>query len=160
MRPLSIRAKQEGFTATEMMVVVLILAILAAFALPAMNAMIRTQKVRSAAYDLFADLTYARNQAITLGRDITITSTSGTNWVNGWSLTDPNGVVLRQVGAYSTGLVFTGTVPTLTFDRTGHASAITQFSIVPTDSGATDAQKRCIKMTVSGRPNSITGPCP
>jgi len=142
-----------------MMVVVLILAILAGFALPAMNAMIRTQKVRSAAYDLFADLTFARSQAISLGRDITITSTSGTNWVNGWSMTDPGGTVLRKVGPFSTGLIFTGSVATLTFDRTGRASAISQFAITPTDADATSAQMRSIKVAPSGRPNSATGPC-
>jgi type IV fimbrial biogenesis protein FimT len=153
--------RQAGFTITELMVVVAILAILAGFALPAMTEMIRTQKVRSAAYDLVADLTFARSQAITLGRNVIMTSASGTNWGDGWSLVDQNGVLLRTAGAFSTGIIFSGTVSTLTFDRTGHSNVgpLTRFTIMPNSGSPPDAQKRCIKLAPSGRPNSVTGPC-
>jgi type IV fimbrial biogenesis protein FimT len=150
---------QRGFTVIEAMIVVLILAIIAAFAAPAMNQLIRTQKVRTIAYDLFADLTFARSEAIARGHNVGIGS-GGTDWIGGWQVRDlTSGDVLREQGPRSSGVTFTATAPGLVFDRTGRTTTVS-FSIAPTESGAPDIQKRCIRITPSGRPNSLTGPCP
>ena len=155
------RARLRGFTVIEAMVVVAILAILAAFAAPAMNQLIRTQKVRSIAYDLFADLTYARSQAIARGHNVGIGSKGGTNWgINGWMVRDlTNGETLRDTGAGPKGLKFTADAPGLVFLPTGRTAANVSFTIAPEES-APDDQKRCVRISPSGRPNSTTGACP
>jgi prepilin-type N-terminal cleavage/methylation domain-containing protein len=113
----------RGFTVIETMVVVAILAILAAFAAPSMTQLIRTQKVRSIAYDVFADLTYARSEAISRGHNVGIGSGS-TNWINGWQVRDlTTGALLRQTGAQATGVVFTADSGGIIFDRTGRNTA-------------------------------------
>lgn len=152
----------RGFTAIEVMIVVAILAILAAFAAPAMNQLIRTQKVRTIAYDLFADLTFARSEAISRGRNVGIGSNSGNDWINGWSVRDlTSGEVLREQGPRSSGVLFTADQAGVIFNRTGRTTTgNVSFSIKPAESDAPDVQKRCIRMTPSGRPNSLTGPCP
>ena len=153
---------EKGFTAVEMMVVVLIIGILAAFGAPAMNQLIRTQKVRSAAYDIFADLTYARSEAINRGHDILVASSGGTDWVGGWALRDTvTGEVIRQQGALSSGITFVGDAGQVTYDRNGRISGTTnvRFNIAPTES-APDTQKRCVRLSPSGRPNALTGVCP
>jgi type IV fimbrial biogenesis protein FimT len=156
------RPLQKGFTSVEMMVVVLILAILGAFAAPAMMGLIRTQKVRTAAYDIFADLTYARSEAINRGHDILVSSAGGTDWVSGWALRDTvTGEVLRQQGALASGMTLTSNAGNVTFDRSGRATtaaAGTWFSIVPTDPSAPDSQKRCVRLSPSGRPNALVLP--
>ena len=154
------RHSARGFTVIEAMVVVFILAILAAFAAPAMTELIRTQKVRSIAYDLFADLTYARSEAIARGHNVGVGSNSGTNWLNGWSVRDlTSGAVLRQAGTQSSGVSFTADSPGLIFDRTGrNTTGNVSFSIAPAGSPP-DNQKRCIRIAPSGRPNSAVGPC-
>ena len=154
--------RQKGFTAVEMMVVVLIIGIIAAFAAPAMNQLIRTQKVRGAAYDIYADLTYARSEAINRGHDILVSSAGGTDWVPGWALRDTvTGEVLRQQGALSSGITFVGDAGQITYDRNGRISGTTnvRFSIAPKET-APDTQKRCVRVSPSGRPNSLTGACP
>lgn len=159
LRP-SVRRAQRGFTVIETMVVVGILAILAAFAAPAMNQLIRTQKVRTIAYDLFADLTYARSEAIARGHNVGIGSPNGTNWVGGWIVRDlVSGDTLRQQGPRSSGVTFTATAPGLVFQPTGRTTGNVSFNIAPVES-APDDQKRCIRITPSGRPNSTTGACP
>jgi len=155
------RTRIRGFTVIEAMVVVAILAILAAFAAPAMNQLIRTQKVRSIAYDLFADLTYARSQAIARGHNVGIGSKAGTNWgVSGWMVRDlSNGDTLRDTGAGPKGVKFTADAPGLVFLPTGRTAANVSFTIAPEES-APDDQKRCVRISPSGRPNSTTGACP
>ena len=152
-------AFHKGFTAVEVMVVVLILAIIAAFAAPAMNQLIRTQKVRSAAYDIFADLTYARSEAIARGHDVEMASPGGKDWATGWGILDvATGQVLRVQGKLSDGLDFKADASKVTFDRNGRTTNVT-FAIQPKES-APDNQKRCVRISPSGRPNSMTGPCP
>ena len=152
-------ALQKGFSAIEMMVVVLIIAILAAFAAPAMNQLIRTQKVRAAAYDIFSDLTYARSEAIARGHNVQMASPGGTNWAVGWGIMDTQtNQVLRLQNKLSDGLDFTSNAGTLTFDRNGRTTTV-QFQIQPKET-APDNQKRCVRISPSGRPNSMTGPCP
>jgi prepilin-type N-terminal cleavage/methylation domain-containing protein len=155
------RARSQGFTVIEAMVVVGIIAILAGFAAPAMNQLIRTQKVRSVSYDLFADLTYARSEAIARGHNVGIGSKGGNDWgVNGWMVRDlTSGEQLRDQGPTSKGVSFTADTNGLVFLPTGRTAANAAFTIKPVES-APDDQKRCVRITPSGRPNSITGVCP
>ena len=155
-------SRQKGFTIVETMVVVAIIGILAAFAAPAMNQLIRTQKVRSAAYDIYSDLSFARAEAINRGHDILMASASGVDWTQGWALRDlTTGEVIRQQGKLSSGITFAGDQGSVTYDRNGRISGTTnvRFNIAPTEA-APDNQKRCVRVSPSGRPNSLTGVCP
>jgi len=153
---------QRGFTIIEMIVVIFIIAILAGFAAPAMNGMIRAQKVRSIAYDIVADLTYARGEAIARGHAVAMQSASGNNWLNGWQIVDlgANPIeVLRTEGPRSPAIKFTADAGSIQFDRTGritNANSASAFYIEPVEN-APDHQKRCIKLAPSGRP-STTNP--
>jgi type IV fimbrial biogenesis protein FimT len=150
----------RGFTVIEAMVVVFILAILAAAAAPAMTDLFRTQKVRSIAYDLFADLTYARSEAIARGHNVGVGSFSGTNWINGWQVRDlTNGALLRTTGPQAGGVNFTADTGGLIFDRTGRNTSGNAAFFIEPQSAAPDNQKRCIRIAPSGRPNSAVGPC-
>ena len=154
------RTRNQGFTAIEAMVVVGILAILAAFAAPAMNQLIRTQKVRSLAYDLFADLTYARSEAISRGRNVGIASMGGNNWgVSGWEVHDMSTTdLLRKQGAAPAKISFTADAGTVVFQSNGRTTGTVSFTIAPAES-APDDQKRCVRITPSGKPTTSKGPC-
>jgi prepilin-type N-terminal cleavage/methylation domain-containing protein len=156
------RRAQAGFSAAEILVVLAIVGILAAVAIPSMSSLLATQAVRSASYDLNADLTFARGEAIARGTNVTVTGASSTNFKYGWTITESAGnTTLRTQGARSSNITFTGNANVYTFDRTGRVTvgAPAQWSILPNDSGAQDYQKRCIKLDPSGRPRTNEGVC-
>src|ERR1700755_3164391 len=94
------RQRSDGFTLPEVLTVVVILAVLAAIAAPNLGAMIRTQRVKTAAFDVMSSLLYARSEAVKRNATITITPTGG-NWANGWTLTDAGSNTLRAKAAFS-----------------------------------------------------------
>jgi type IV fimbrial biogenesis protein FimT len=75
--------KQTGFTLMELMITVVILAILAAIALPSFQSIIEKRRIVGAADNLFADLQYARSEAIKQNKTITFQFSSGANWCYG-----------------------------------------------------------------------------
>jgi prepilin-type N-terminal cleavage/methylation domain-containing protein len=155
------RRAQAGFTAAEILVVIGIVGILAAIAIPSMSSLLATQAVRSASYDLNADLVYARGEAIARAMNVTVTGASSTDFKAGWTITDAGGNTLRTQGARDSRITFTSNANVYTFDKTGRVTtgAPAQWSIVPSISGAQDYQKRCIKLDPSGRPRTNEGVC-
>jgi len=156
--------RQSGFTATEILVVLAIVGIMAALAMPSMSGLLATQAVRSASYDLNADLTFARSQAISRGTNVSVTGASGTNFKAGWTITEAaGGSTLRTQAARDSKIVFTASHNAYTFDRTGRVSVgdanQPKWSIVPYGTSQTH-QKRCILLDPSGKPRTIEGVCP
>ena len=91
--------RSRGFTVTEMLIVVAIMGILAAIATPYMGDMIRRQRIKTAAFDVFSSLAFARSEAIKRNTTVTLTPTNAADWAFGWrsstrriaSLTSSNG---------------------------------------------------------------------
>jgi type IV fimbrial biogenesis protein FimT len=154
--------RQAGFTATEILVVIGIVGLLAAIAVPSMSQMIQQQSVRSASYDLNADLVFARSQAITRATSVTITGASSTDFNQGWTITEAaGGTTLRTQGSRTGKITFTANANIYTFDKTGRVSvgAPAQWAIAPTSATAQDYMKRCVKLDPSGRPRTNEGVC-
>lgn len=159
--------RNRGFTLPEMLTVIMIIGILATFAFPAMTKFLSTQAVRSASYDLFADLIYARSEAIARGTPIKVEGVSSTDFKQGWiiKLDQPPGTVLRTQPSRDSAIQFTASSSSVIFDRSGRASSATNpltFNIVPASNitNPQDYMKRCIRLDPSGRPKSSEGACP
>jgi type IV fimbrial biogenesis protein FimT len=146
-----------GFTMAVVLMVVVILAVLAAVAAPNMGAMIRTQRVKTAAFDVISSLMLARSEAVKRNVSVTITP-SGSNWANGWTVADANGNTVRNASGFSS-ITVTGPT-TLTYSGSGRLSPVgtsVQFEMSAGD--VQTANQRCIKVTSSGTAVSNEGPC-
>lgn len=146
--------RSAGFTITEMLIVVAIMGILAAIAAPYMGDMIRRQRLKTAAFDVFSSLAFARSEAIKRNTTVTITPTGG-NWAGGWRIVDSNNNILRQQSGWDS---LTATGPSsVVFAGSGRSTALASISL--SSSGIEAGSYRCVKLDLSGRAVSKEGAC-
>jgi type IV fimbrial biogenesis protein FimT len=152
----------SGFTLVELMIVLSILAVLTAAALPSYNDFVRNQRVKTASFELFSSLVLARSEALTRNSTVTIAATSGTaNWAAGWEVR-AGATVLRKQEALPN-IVMTGPTPSFSYNGSGRltaalASGIQDSGIEITATGAS-VTTRCITVDLSGRPLTKTQAC-
>lgn len=75
-----------GFTLIEMVVTVAVLAILLGVAVPAFQDTLAKRRLVGAAEQLYADLNYARGEAIKRNTNVTVSFSAGTDWCYGIAL--------------------------------------------------------------------------
>ena len=163
--------KQGGFTLTELIMVVAIVAILLSIAVPSYRYITNSYRMSSEVNGLLGDLMYARSEAIKEGQFVTVcvtvngkTCTGNTSWDRGWLVfSNPNngpqppGPVLRIQDR------FTGTSPdsfdadngvsSVTYNREGFATTAAGFpnaTITLHDPTANPTWTRCLWITPQG----------
>lgn len=78
------RAAARGFTLIELMMVLVIVAILIAVALPNMTDFVAEQRVRTVASDMASEIAFARAKAVELSQRVVIERIGATGWDQGW----------------------------------------------------------------------------
>jgi len=153
-----------GFTLIEMLVTLTILGVLLTIVAPSFRQLILNQGIKTASFDLFSALEYARSEAIKRNDTTTLragASTDGT-WATGWRLVDSSSNLLRTWTAASNITITetVGGITVVTFRNDGHlTTAAPKLQIDPTTtlSGVTS---RCVQVDLVGRPKSQLGACP
>jgi len=158
MKPLRTRAiAQRGFTLIEAIIVMSIMAILAGLSTSSFVWLNQSTQIRGAAFDLVADLDFARSEAVKRNDDVIVAPVAGA-WVNGWTVT-AGATVLRQRAALSGQVDFAAAPGALTFDGAGRASLVTvgNFQICPPSGG--NLSGRTIRVDASGLSRSTRTDC-
>lgn len=75
----------SGFTLIELLVAITVLAIVMSLGAPSFADFIRSNRLKSAAFDLVVSLNYTRSEAIKRNTDATLTPGAG-GWSDGWSV--------------------------------------------------------------------------
>jgi len=141
--------RQNGFGLPEMMLVVVVIGVLAAIGMPAMQDFVANQRLKSTSSDLFTSILRARSEAIKRNKDVTITPTS--NWNSGWSIPSPNaGEPALATFTTRPAVTVSGPAAGVTFTAAGRVKGTTnpQFSLTSSTGKAS-----CIKIDLGGRPN-------
>ena len=148
-----------------MIVTVALIGILLAIAAPGLRQLTLNQGVKSAAFDVFSALVYARSEAIKRpGETVTLrpVSSSGGQWVNGFYVRDGAGDQLRKWTVASNVTVTdknSTPVTSISFGKDGHLTVTPKIEINLT-SAVDGVSPRCVQVDLTGRPYAALGQCP
>lgn len=145
----------SGFTLTELMITVVIMAILMAIAVPSFQSIIAGQRIKSATYDMFSTLTFARSEAIKRNADVTVAQASG-GWQNGWTVTVGTSTLSQQEAPR--GVAIAASATSVTYRKDGRITTGAQTFAI-TSSVSVSVSGRCVTTEVSGLPRSKVGAC-
>lgn len=147
----------KGFTLVELMVVVAVLAIISAIAMPSFTEVIESQRMKGAATDLMIVMTRARSEAIKRNVNVTVTPKSG-DWAGGWQIADPagSGAMIEDHGAIRGGITISGP-GSVVYQGSGRVQGGSAPSF--TISGSATSSVRCVAVDLSGRPSVKAGSC-
>lgn len=151
-KPSHLGSKAKGFTLVELMITLVVAAILTGLALPSFRDFIRTQRLKTASFDLVAGLTYARSEAIKRNTNIDVAASS--NWQSGWTV--KLGTTTLQTFTVASGLSITTSpsVTTLTFRGDGRLTSADTVFTVDANPHQSRVTPRCIYISLSGRASS------
>ena len=170
--------RAAGGTAVELMLVVSIVAVLAALALPSFREMLQRYRVGAAAEDLTQTLYFARTEAIKRGGQVTVgqrapaaqcSATQVREWQCGWHVfhdIDENGrydnaqgeTVLQSSIAYPALVILLRGRNALVFNRWGgfNGIAAASFGVRPNDNPE-PAAARALCLSSGGRIRAVRG---
>ena len=135
------KCRSSGFTMTELIIVMSLVAILVAIAAPSFKYVTTSNRITTELNGFLGDLQYARSEAVKQGLPVTVCSSTdgatcngGAVWQSGWILfldsnsnqtVDAGETVLRVQNAFSSADTFlpdNGAFSAITFNREGYAS--------------------------------------
>ena len=137
------RKREAGFTLIEMMVVIAVLAIVAAIAIPNFMTLLPGMRLNGAARQMMGELMAARMRAVKENRTISVNYLSNYEY----SIIDPDNTVTKDIrDNYPKGVRFYHSTNNVTFYSRGNASGATLY--LETTGGG---QRNAVVVNITGR---------
>lgn len=148
--------RQAGFTLTELLAVVAVIAVLTSLAMPSFTNIISRNRAKGAATDLYVALTKARSEAVKRNANVTLSPNAG-GWQAGWQTTDALNNVLDTHAAVN-GVTIANGPANVVYQSSGRIQGAAAPSFLITGTGSYSVQ-RCVAISLSGRPNVKSSAC-
>jgi type IV fimbrial biogenesis protein FimT len=159
----ALQRRSAGFTLVEMVVTVTLLGVLLAIAAPSFRTLILNQGVKTAAFDVFSALQYARSEAIKRpGEEVRLKSGAASDgaWSTGWRLVNGTNILRSWTVASNINITDKNGTPLteVRFFKDGHADGTPKLEVKPATTVA-GVDARCVKLDLIGRATSNVGGC-
>lgn len=155
-KPLSGHA--YGFSLIELLVTLAVVGIGLSITVPAMRDFTNSNQQTEQISKLMRDITYAKSEAVTRGKTVTISqlSTTAGNWQEGWQVMDGSTVLKTTPklngGSNSITLTEASAISAITFKSSGSANTATSFNLCDTKTDINNTDKQ---LTVSLQGHTI-----
>ena len=152
-------AFQRGFTMIEIVVVVAIMGVLLTIAVPSFVTYSSSQKVKTASFDLYAAMMFARSEAIKRKVNVTVAAaTIGgvTDWKNGWTVAAAGVGTPLRIQDPPSGVVFSNTTTSVVYRLDGRLTGAAVGVLIQPEIADASIKNRCIRVDLTGLPKSTT----
>lgn len=149
--------RQSGFTMTEMLVTLTIIAVLAGLTGIAVPSLVASTKAKAATSDLMVSFAKARSLAITRNTNVTVVPGNG-GWASGWQVVDcgTNSVVDNH--APVSAISVSGPSGSVVYNPSGRLQpGSTPPTFVVSGQSSGNTAYRCLSIELSGRPYTKAG---
>ena len=157
---------QPGFTIVEILLVIVIMGVMLTIAVPSFVAFTSSQKVKTASFDLYAAMMFARSEAIKRRVNVTVTPVSS-DWKNGWTISTgavncAGGTALRTQDSLS-GVIFTSASNCVEYRLDGRLTGPVVGVLIAPEIADSSIKNRCMRVDLTGLPKTTaisTTTCP
>lgn len=155
------RLRERGLTLVETMTVLVVIAILAAIALPSLASILASQRLRAAGTDLVTSLLVARSEAIKRKAQVEVAPRSAGDWTSGWrvaAVATEEQIDRREPPGLR--VAVTLAPESVVYERNGRlaGAGMTRFEFKDGESQP-GVEARCVTIDPSGLPKLERGGC-